>query len=158
MEHYKIPKFLNDAIVSKFVTEKWVEGNYLSSGHYFINKNIRFKNSQLRSDLCDYSDTYIVLKRIIYIRATANTDTEQNNVAFKTNAPVRSCITRIESTLMKVYNLLEHNQNYSMTSEILWNYYRDETDGVDDNTSTGKSFKYVSKIAGKTEARPALPD
>ena len=53
---------------------------------------------------------------------------------------------------------MEHNQNYSMTSEILWNYYRDETDGVDDNTSTGKSFKYVSKIAGKTETRPALPD
>ena len=76
LEHYEISKFLNDTIVSKFVTKKWFEGNYLSSGQYFVNKKIRFKNSVLRSDLCDYSDTFIVLKRRINIRATAKTDIE----------------------------------------------------------------------------------
>ena len=36
--------------------------NDLSSGQYSINKNIRFKTSMLRSDLCDYSDAYIIVK------------------------------------------------------------------------------------------------
>ena len=49
MEHYKIYKLLNDSIVSKHVTEKkQVEVNDLSSGQYFVNKNIRFKTSMLR--------------------------------------------------------------------------------------------------------------
>ena len=43
MEHYKIPKLLNDSTVSKFVTKKWIEVKDLSSGQYSGNKNIRFK-------------------------------------------------------------------------------------------------------------------
>ena len=27
---------------------------------------------------------------------------------------------------MPIYNLLEYSDNYSLTSESLWNYYRDE--------------------------------
>ena len=48
--------------------------------------------------------------------------------SFKNNAPFRSCITKINSTLieyaenldivMLMYNLLEYSQNYSMTSEV----------------------------------------
>ena len=64
MEHYKIYELLNDSTVSKFV-KKWIEVNYLSSGQYSVNKNIRFKNSVLRSHLCDYSDAYIVVKGTI---------------------------------------------------------------------------------------------
>ena len=64
MEHYKIYKLLNDSTVSKFV-KKWIEVNYLSSGQYSVNKNIRFKTSMLRSHLCDYSDAYIVVKGTI---------------------------------------------------------------------------------------------
>ena len=64
MEHYKIYKLLNDSTVSKFV-KKWIEVNYLSSGQYSVNKNIRFKTSVLRSHLCDYSDAYIVVKGTI---------------------------------------------------------------------------------------------
>ena len=41
--------------------------NDLSSGPYSVNKNIRFKTSLLRSDLCDYSDAYIVVKGIITV-------------------------------------------------------------------------------------------
>ena len=43
MEHYQISKLLNDSTGSKFVTKKWVNVNYLSSGQYSVNKNIRFK-------------------------------------------------------------------------------------------------------------------
>ena len=42
--------------------KKWIKINDLSSGQYSFNKNIRFKSSMLISDLCDYSDAYIVAK------------------------------------------------------------------------------------------------
>ena len=116
MEHYKISKLLNDSTVSKFVTKKWIKVNDLSSGQYSVNKNIRFKTSMLRSNLCNYSDAYIAVKGRINVRVTKNTDVGQKDVAFKNNTPFRSCITKINSTLidnaedltivMPMYNLL----------------------------------------------------
>ena len=43
MEHYKIPKLLNDPVVSKFVTRKQIDINDLSDGQYSTSKNITFK-------------------------------------------------------------------------------------------------------------------
>ena len=56
-----ITKLLNSSTISQFVTRKWNEVNDLSSDQYFANKNITLKTLMLRSDLCDYSDGYIVL-------------------------------------------------------------------------------------------------
>ena len=53
--------------------------------------------------------------------------------------------------VMPMYNLLEYSDNYSMTSETLWNYYRDDVDNVNDNLSDVKSCMYKTKITGKTE-------
>ena len=162
MEQYKISKLLNDPTVSKFVTKKWIKVNDLSSGQYSVNKNIRFQTSLLRSDLCDYCDAYIVVKGTIDILAAAANENE-TYVVFKNNTPFRSCISKINSTLidnaedfdivMPMYNLLEYSQNYSMTSGSLWNYYREEIDDADDNASGGKSFKYKTKIVGNTPER-----
>ena len=44
-----------------------------------------------------------------------------------------------------------------MTSGSLWNYYREEEDNFNYNASNVKSFKYKTKIAGKTQTRPAQP-
>ena len=74
MEYYKIFKLLNDSTVSKFVTKTWVKVNDFSSSQYSVNKNIRFKTSILRSNLCDYCDAYIVVKGII-----STTSTNANN-------------------------------------------------------------------------------
>ena len=71
MEHYKIYKLLNDSTLSKFVTKKWIEINSLSSGQYSVNKNIKFKTSMLRLDLCGYSDAYIVVRGTIDLLAAA---------------------------------------------------------------------------------------
>ena len=48
----------------------------------------------LRSDLCDYSDAYIVVKgEMDFLAAAANEyDKAEKNVAFKNNAPFTSCI------------------------------------------------------------------
>ena len=62
MKHYKISILLNDSTASKFLTKKQTKINDLSSSHYCANKNIRFKTSILRSNLCDYSDAYIAVK------------------------------------------------------------------------------------------------
>ena len=70
MNHYKISKLLNDSIVSRFVTKKWIEVNDLSGGQYSVNKNVRFKTAMLRSDLCDNSDAYIVVKGRISVTGT----------------------------------------------------------------------------------------
>ena len=55
-------KLLNDSTVPKSVTRKWIEVNDSLNGQYFIDKNIRFKTPMLRSNLCDYSNAYIVIK------------------------------------------------------------------------------------------------
>ena len=66
MEFQKIKNFLDinsdDKDLPKFVTKKWIEVYDQSQGNYDINKEIRIKTSILRSDLCDYSDAYIVVK------------------------------------------------------------------------------------------------
>ena len=90
----------------------------------------------LRSDLCDYSDVYIVAKGRISVTVTENTDKRNKNVTFKNNTPFRSCISKINNTLidnaedldivMPMNNLLEYIKNFSMRSGSLWNYYRDE--------------------------------
>ena len=56
---------------------------------------------------------------------------------------------------MPMYNLLEYSHNYSITSGSLWNYLREEIVDVDNKASDGKSFKYETKIVGKTPQRPA---
>ena len=54
----------------------------------------------LRSNLYDYSDAYIVVKRKVNLKAIPNTDVDRKNVAFKNNAPLRSCITKINCKLI----------------------------------------------------------
>ena len=118
-------------MIKLFVTRKWIEVNNLSGGQYSIHKNIRFKTPTLRSNLCDYSDAYIVVKRKAGLLAVTSN-----------NAPFKSSISKINNTtdnaedldiVMSMYNLLEQSQNYSMKSGSSQNYYRDEIDDVDVN-------------------------
>ena len=79
------------------MTKKWVEVNDLSSGQCSVNKNIRFKNSLLRSDLCDYSNPYVVVKGIISVRGTNANNRINKKLTFKNNVPFRSCISKINN-------------------------------------------------------------
>ena len=66
MKFQKIINFLDitsdNKDLPKFVTKKWIEVCDQSEGNYNVNKEIRIKTSMLRSDLCDFSDAYIVVK------------------------------------------------------------------------------------------------
>ena len=104
----------------------------------------------LRSDLCDYSDVYVDVNGTIDLLAAAaanKNDKAQKDFRFKYSALFRSCISKISGTsidiardldiVMLMYFLLEYSDNYSMASGSLWNYYRDNIDGVTDNDSKG---------------------
>ena len=73
----------------KFVTKKWIEVYDQSQGNYAANKEIRIKTSMLRSDLCDFSDAYIVVTgNITVVKKTFTTDDIEvpNNTAANVNA------------------------------------------------------------------------
>ena len=76
MEFQKITNFLDitsdNKDLPKFVTKKWIEVYDQSEGNYDINKEIRIKTSMLRSNLCDYSDAYIVVKGTITVTDSDN--------------------------------------------------------------------------------------
>ena len=52
----------------------------------------------VRSDLCDYSDAYIVIKGTVTV-ADPNNNAYNKKLAFKNNAPFISCILKINNTL-----------------------------------------------------------
>ena len=159
--------------LSKFVTREYVRVNRLSNANN-KNKSIRFKTPMLRSNLCDYSDAYILVKGTITVTAPGannNTnnirDTRNRPLILKNNAPFVSCITRINGELiedaddldivMSMYNLLEYSKNYRKTIGSSYNYYRDElSDDADDNNFdnikivNSNTFKYKNKITGNT--------
>ena len=130
MEYDKINNLLYSESESLpiFVTREYVRVNSLSNT-YNENKSIRFKTPMLRSDLCDYTDAYILVNGTITVKAP----TGANNIRDKTNRPLIlknnvlfvSCITRINGELvedaddldivMPMYNLLEYSKNYRKT-------------------------------------------
>ena len=71
MEFQKIINLLDttsdDKDLPRFVTKKWIEVHDQSEKNYIINKEIRIKTPMLTSDLCDFSDAYIVVKREITV-------------------------------------------------------------------------------------------
>ena len=72
MENQKITNLLDTAPdnVPRFITKKWVDVHDQSGSaeyRYKPSKQIRLKTSMLRSDLCDFSDTYIVVKGTIIV-------------------------------------------------------------------------------------------
>ena len=179
MEYNKINNLLlsednESEKLSKFVTREYVSVNGLSNT-YNENKSIRFKTPMLRSNLCDYSDAYILVKGTITVTALganngANNIRDKRNrpLILKNNVPFVSCITRINGELiedaddldivMPMYNLLEYSKNYRKTIGLLYNYYnRDEltNDGNDNNFDNrnvvnSEAFKYKNKITGNT--------
>ena len=67
--------------ICKFVTREYVRVNS-SSMTYNENKSIRFKTPMLRSNLCDYSDAYILVKGTITV-TTPGANNGANNIRDK---------------------------------------------------------------------------
>ena len=101
------------------MTRTWTEKSKLSGDCYSVKENIKFKNPTLRSNLCDCSDAYIVVKWEVTVEGTNNVKKRNKNLIFKNNPPFGPCIFKIKyllidntqglDILMPMYNLLEYN-------------------------------------------------
>ena len=174
MEYQKLTNLLGTKLdeIPRFITEKWVNVyDQLGSAddRYKPNKQMRFKKTILRSDLCDYSDAYIVVKGTITV-TDPNKANYDKKLAFKNNAPFTSCILKINNALidnvedldivMPMYNLLEYSKNYRNTTGRFWNYYRDEpssciggeNNNVNYSINDSKSFDCKTSITGKLKS------
>ena len=119
METQKIANLLNgsDNGSSKFATRKWYIINNQNNGQYGRgNENDSTSKSEtkvIKPNLCDYSDTYILVTGDIkFAGVAANT-----NVVFKNCAPFTRFVTHINGEhvetaenfdiIMSMYNLIE---------------------------------------------------
>ena len=131
IEYQKIKNLLGKTInktkLPKFTTRKWIEIFDQPNNIYNPNKGIRFKTSQLRSDLCDLNDAYSVVTGKI----TATNPGNDNNVynrelALKNCAPFFNCLLKINNQLiedaqdidivMPMYYLLYYSKNFRKTT------------------------------------------
>ena len=140
MEFKKIANLFDtgfdDKDLPRFVTIEWIEVYDRSEKNYNVNKEIRIKTPMLRSDLCDFSDAYIVVRGNITVTEPINAKQKDESVAFKNNAPLVNFISKINDKqienvedldiVLPMYNLLEYSENYRKTTGSLWSYYRDE--------------------------------
>ena len=176
MEYDKIKNLLlsednESEQLSKFVTREYVIVNSLLNT-YNENKSIRYKTPMLRSNLCDYSEAYILVKGTITVNGVVNgveNEIVRRNrpLILKRNAPYVSYITRINGKLiedaddldivMSMYHLLEYSKNYRKTIGSLYNYYKDELSDDNNpnnfpntNVVNSETFKYKNKIIGNT--------
>ena len=130
----------------------------------------------LRSDLCDYSEAYILAKGKITV-TNPNNNGYDKKLAFKNNAPFISCISKINGEsienaddldiVMPMYNLLEYSKNYRKITGSLFNYYRDEPnssgegDGnnrINYSIKDSESFNYKTSITGELEGNNTEKD
>ena len=86
----------------------------------------------LRSYLCDYSDAYIVVKGTIDLLVDAANENDKAEkgikIMLKNNAPFRSCILKINSTLINnvenidivilICNLIEYSHSVSLGTDL----------------------------------------
>ena len=170
MEYQKITNLLGTT--PRFIIKKRIDvhdhsGN--SEDRYKPSKQIRFKTSMLRSDLCDFRDAYIVVKGTITFTKTDGRrfiDIRNRSLALKKNASFTNCISKINNVLIDnaeyldvvapIYNLHEYSKNYRKTAGSLWSYYRDEpnnppaTNYNANSIKNSASSKYKTSITGKT--------
>ena len=133
MEFQKIINLLDitsdNKDLPRYVTKKWIEVYDQSDKNYNVNKEIRIKTPTLRSDRCDFSDAYIVVKGDITLEGDDDANKHNKNLVFKNNAPFINCITKINGikidnaedldVVMPMYNLLEYSKNYKKNNRKL---------------------------------------
>ena len=146
-----------------------------TTGKYSQHNPIKFLTNSIESSLCDYSDTYILVKGDIAVTRTiaaASNNLLQikqslaaaTEVAFKNCAPFKDCRTEINNmfvdyadftnTAMSMYNLIEYSDNYSDSTGSLWGFKRDDVlNNVDaTNDDNAPLFKYKAILITNTEA------
>ena len=104
---------------------------------YNTNSQIKFQTTMLKSNLCDHSDAYILVKWTITVTNRAPTGVAVNNMGqkiIKNFARFSDCINKIKNTqadnakninvVVPMYNLIKYSGNYSFKNitygNIVW--------------------------------------
>ena len=125
MEFQKLVNFLdttsNDKDLPRFVRKEWIKVSDQSEKNCNVNKKIIIKTPMLGSDLCNFSNAYIVVKGDITVTEPDNAK-RNKSIAFKSNVPYINCISKINGVqidnaedldvVMPMYNLPEYSKNY----------------------------------------------
>ena len=158
MESQKIINLLdsNDNESQKFATKRWYIINDQNTGNNAYGNGedgttIKFETKVIKTNLCDYSDAYILVIGNIQNKPA------NSAVAFKNCAPFRTCDVTINDEhvekaedldiVMPMYNLLEYSDNYQDSTGSPYQFKRDEP--PDDNTDVANntsSLVYKSKL------------
>ena len=163
MKHQKILNLLNKVNDSKFVTREWNIVSANLNANYGVGNEINYNTEVLESNLCDYNDTYILVKGDVTVTAVP-----EAQVAITNCASFTKCITKIDGTtmddaenldlVMTIYKVIEYSSNYSETTGNLWFYFKNEAANFNadiGDTDDFKSFKYKAKLLGNTAVHGA---
>ena len=156
MESQKIINLLvsNDNDSQKFATKRWYIINDQNTGNNAYGNGedgttMKFETKVIKPDLCDYSDTCILV--------TGNIQNKPANsvVAFTCDVTINDeHVEKAEDLdiVMPMYNLLEYSDNYQNSTGSLYQFKRDEP--PDNNAEVGNnttSIMYKSKLIKGTD-------
>ena len=122
---------MNEENDSIFVTKKLNIVIDNSKPNYSKVNEIPYNAEVLKSNVCDYNDTYILVRGDVIVAAAGATKVE-----FKKCVQFTKCIIKTDEKtiddavsldlIMAMYNLTEYSSNYSATAGSLWFYSKDE--------------------------------
>ena len=157
----------------KLATKKWYVIDSETKCNYSHGDPITFLTKSIESNLCDYSDPYLLVTGKIAVTRTIAAAgaqpqrkqvlTEATQVAFKNCAPLKDCRTKISDTFVDyadfiniaipMYNLIEYSDNYSDTSGSLSDFKKDEIVNNADltNDDNDPSCKYKASLITNNE-------
>ena len=147
--------------IPKFTTVKWIEIFDQSNGTYNLNKDIRFKTAQIRSDLCNFNEAYFVV--------TGKVNATNANLPGNINPPngIVYAPNGIEDAqdldiVMPMYNLLNYSTNFKKTTGSFWSYYPDKPNSstldVNDRERVFYQIRNSESFNYKTKLASYLPD
>ena len=131
MKHQKILNLLNEASDFQLMIRKWNIANNKLNVNFDVGNYIVYNAGVLKPKLCDYNNTYILVRGNITMARDIATP-----VAFKNCVPFTNCITKIDVTkiddaedldlVIPIHNLLEYKPNVFDTRWSLWFYSQDQ--------------------------------
>ena len=163
MKSQKILNLLNKASDSNFLTQKWSNVNDKSNTTYAVGNDIIYSTKALKFNLCNFSNTYILVTCDITILGRNNATQE----AFKHFSQFFTSIKKIGGITIDHVDVyfIRNCSDYSHKTRSLWFYSKDGTaDYNADIASTDnfivfynfyKSFKYKAKLLRNTEVNGA---
>ena len=131
--------------MKQVILNLWQENRVFS----IDNSEANYDLEALKSSLCEYNDSYILVRGDITVTAASETQ-----IAFRNCSPFTKCIKKIDGTaiddaedldlVMSVYNIIEYSSKWSQTTGSLWFYSKDEATNFNVDIARDNNFKSLN--------------